>query len=89
MHFSSLRTLCVLVCLLAAALPARAARILSDTWWTPTESGWSLVLEHREEVSHAMLHVYDGQGRARWYMAPLATTAITAEGLPLDRKSVV
>ena len=83
MRFPSLPTLCVAVCLLAAALPARAARILSDTWWSPSESGWSLVLEHREEVSHAMLHVYDDQGLARWYMAPLSTTAITAEGLPL------
>jgi hypothetical protein len=60
-----------------------ASRILSDTWWTPQESGWSLVLEHGAERSHAMLHSYDADGKAQWYVAPLETTALTAEGLPL------
>ena len=77
------RTLVALVAALFLAAPAMASRILSDTWWTPQQSGWSLVLEHGAERSHAMLHSYDADGKAQWYFAPLATTALTAEGLPL------
>ena len=78
-----LRTLAAIGLFLTATGAAQASQLLSDTWWNPNESGWSLVLEHQHAASHAMLHVYDDEGQARWYVAPLATTALTAEGLPL------
>lgn len=64
-----------------AAPPAFAASgyDYSDSWWTPTESGWGLQLVQQRDIVFATLYVYGADGTPRWYSGALAFTGLTAQ----------
>ena len=51
----------------------------SDSWWTPTESGWGLQFVQQRDIVFASLYVYGPDGTPRWYSGALAFTGLTAQ----------
>jgi hypothetical protein len=51
----------------------------SDSWWTPTESGWGLQFVQQRDIVFATLYVYGPDGTPRWYSGALGFTGLTAQ----------
>lgn len=69
----------LLTTLLAAASTVHA-HALTDTWWTPDESGWGLTAMHENNQLNITLFVHDGEGRPHWYTAALTRYGSTQAG---------